>query len=457
MKHTLPPRDAGEIAVLGLGKSGASAAALLCSRGYSVYVSDRGDTELLHERALALQSDGVSVQLGGHDLVRIAAASLVVASPGIPPTASAVAAATSARVEVVSEIELALRAVPELRYVAITGTNGKTTTTALIGHLLRALGANAPDAGNIGTPLSEVLLASELPDWIALELSSFQLHDTPSVAPTIGVLTNLSADHLDRYSTVEEYFADKALLFRNAAPESRWVLNADDPRVLHMARGVAGIHLQFSTSTRADAWYDRDANVLCVMGEEILSRSDLALLGDHNVANALAATLAVMCAEPEYRTADARSRIVSALSSFHAMPHRLELVGEWNGVQWINDSKATNVDSTSVAVAGMTRPTILLLGGRHKGEPYTRLADPVRRHVKHVLAYGEAGDTVERDLAGVVALERVPGSFGDVIARARALAERGDAILLSPACSSYDMFNNYIERGDRFRALASGG
>ncbi|MGI9089505.1 MAG: UDP-N-acetylmuramoyl-L-alanine--D-glutamate ligase [Gemmatimonadaceae bacterium] len=456
MKHTLPPRDAAEIAVLGLGKSGASAAALLRSRGYAAYASDGGDSEALHERALALESAGVSVQLGGHDLARIAAASLVVASPGIPPTAPPVAAAASAGIEVISEIELALRAAPDLRYVAITGTNGKTTTTALIGHILRALGAIAPDAGNIGTPLSEVLLASELPDWIALELSSFQLHDSPSVAPTIGVLTNLSADHLDRYASVDEYFADKALLFRNATPESRWILNADDARSLDMARGVAGEHLHFSTRTRADAWYDRGADVLRVMDEEILPRTDLALLGDHNVANALAATLAVMSAAPEYRTDDVRSQIAAALRSFHAMPHRLELVGEWDGVQWINDSKATNVDSTSVAVAGMTRPTILLLGGRHKGEPYTRLADSARRHVKHILAYGEAGETVQHDLADVVPLELLATSFDQVIERARALAQPGDAILLSPACSSYDMFNNYIERGERFRVLASG-
>lgn len=455
MKYPLPPRDTGEIAVLGLGKSGMAAAALLRSRGYSVYASDSGDSESLHERALALESNGVSVQLGGHDLDRIGRSSLLVLSPGIPPSVTPVVDAERVGLEIISEIELALRAVPELRYVAVTGTNGKTTTTALAGHLFRALGLNAPDAGNIGLPLCEVLLQSRLPDWVMLELSSFQLHDTPSVAPAVGVLTNLSADHLDRYSGVEQYFADKALLFQNATSESRWVLNSDDSRSLALVQGVAGEHLHFSIQERADAWYDRNNDALRVLGDKIIARSELALLGDHNVANALAATLAVMSTSPDFRSVDARSTIASALRSFHALAHRLELVGEWGGVQWINDSKATNVDSTHVAVAGMTRPTILLLGGRHKGEPYTRLVGPIRGHVKQVLAYGEAAATVEHDLREAVAVERVDGAFDAVIERARALAEPGDVVLLSPACSSYDMFNNYVERGERFRSLAT--
>lgn len=454
MKHTLPSRDSGEIAVLGLGKSGAAAAALLRSRDYAVYICDGGDSEVLRERALGLQNNGATVQLGGYDLERIARAALAVVSPGIPPEAAPVTMALKSGIDLVSEIELALRAVPELRYVAVTGTNGKTTTTALIGHLLRALGARAPDAGNIGTPLSEVLLGEQLPDCVALELSSFQLHDTPSVDPAVGVLTNLSADHLDRYGSVDEYFADKALMFQNASSGSRWILNADDARSLQLAENIAGTHLHFSVLAQADGWYDRASGVLRIMGHEILPRADLALLGDHNVANALAAGLAVMSLAPEYRSEEARAHISTALRSFHALAHRLELVGEWDRVQWINDSKATNVDSTHVAIAGMTRPTVLLLGGRHKGEPYTRLAELARTHVKHILAYGEAAATVENDLRGVVPLERVDGSFDQVVARARELAHVGDAVLLSPACSSYDMFHNYIERGDRFRALA---
>lgn len=451
--RALPPASAGEVSVLGIGASGFAAAQLLLRRGYRVYVSDAGSSEGMHVRALGLESAGADVQLGDHDLERITNGSMVVVSPGIPATSPPVQAAIAARVEVVSEIELALRCAPDLRYVAVTGTNGKTTTTALIGHLLRALGTGAMDAGNIGTPLSEVVLSGAA-TWVALELSSFQLHDTPSVAPGVGVLTNLSPDHLDRYAGVAEYFADKALLFRNATQESRWVLNADDGRSLEMAWGVSGEHLHFSVRDRADAWYDRETGMLRVMAEEVVARSDLALLGDHNVANALAATLAVMAAAADHRTARARDQIARALKTFHAMPHRVELIGEWDGVQWINDSKATNVDSTQVAVAGMTRPTVLLLGGRHKGEPYTRLGPTIREHVRHIIAFGEAADIIAADLAGTVPLDRVDGSFDQVIAQARDVARPGDAVLLSPACSSYDMFTNYVERGERFRVLA---
>jgi UDP-N-acetylmuramoylalanine--D-glutamate ligase len=450
----LQPPAAGEVAVIGLGRSGAAATELLLARGYAVYACDDGESQKLGGIADQLRMRGAAVQAGGHDAQRVARAALVVVSPGVPPASDSLVSARAASREIISEIELALRCDPDLRYIAVTGTNGKTTTTALTGHILRALGQNAPDAGNIGTPLSSVVSDPIRADWVSLELSSFQLHDTPSVEPAVGVLTNLSPDHLDRYASVGEYFADKALLFRNATAESRWVMNADDPESLRLAGDVAGEHFRFSVVEQADAWYNRGARSLVALGAPLLPRAELRLLGDHNVANALAASLAVMCAAPEFRSADARAAIADAIRSFHALPNRLESVGEWDGVEWINDSKATNVASTQVAVQGMTRPTILLLGGRHKGEPYTALADPVRSHVKQVIAFGEAGPIIQQDLGGLAPLVLVTGSFEDVIAAARSLARAGDAVLLSPACSSYDMFNNYMERGDRFRALA---
>ena len=294
------------------------------------------------------------------------------------------------------------------------------------------------------------------PVWYALEVSSFQLEDTPSLAPLVGVLTNLTPDHLDRYASVAEYYAAKARLFANASATSRWVWNADSPEVRRLASGIPGQHVQFSL-VRSDvaAWYDRPRHRLMLDSEPLLARGDLGLIGDHNVANALAASLAVAVADPAHRTPASRERIAAGLRSFRALAHRLEVVGEFGGVQWINDSKATNVDSARVAIAGMQRPTVLLLGGRHKGEPYTSLADDIRRHVKVVLAYGEAAPIVETDLAGVVPLERLGSSFETVVARARALAAPGDAVLLSPACSSYDMFDNYEVRGAEFRRLAA--
>ena len=446
----------GEIAVIGLARSGRAAARLLARSGADVYASDAGRSIEIEATAVALQLDGADVQVGGHDLARIRAASLVVVSPGVPPNSAPLGAAKAAGVRIVSEIEIGLRFLPNLKYIAITGTNGKTTTTALAGHLLKALGRRAATAGNIGTPLTELAATAAPPDWVALEVSSFQLHDTPSIAPTVGVLTNLSANHLDRYDSVEAYYGDKALLFQNATPASHWVTNADDPDVQRMVDQVPGMHYRFSVRDRTEAYYDRGAGQLVVLGHPLMDRSDLSLLGDHNVANALAAALAVTTADQQHRTERALSSIGRALSEFHALEHRIERVGEFGGVTWINDSKSTNVASTLVAMRGMTRPTVLLLGGKHKGEPYTDLAPELQRTGRAVIAYGEAASLIERDLAGAVPLTRLGSSFDEVVATARRLAERGDVVLLSPACSSYDMFDNYEQRGRVFKQLVAG-
>ena len=446
----------GEISVLGLARSGRAAAELLRRAGAAVYASDAGTGDAVVHAATALEKLGVSVQQGGHDLARLARSALVVASPGIPPDAPPLAAARQGGVPIVGELEIALHFLPHQRYVAITGTNGKTTTTAIAHRLLEGLGYDAVAAGNIGTPLAEVALRARQPDWIALETSSFQLHDTPSIAPTAGILTNLSANHLDRYSGVEEYFADKARLLRNAADRSVWVSNADDGEVQRMMEGVRGTHLRFTTGPGiSDGYFDRGRVQLVVLGAPLVERGDLALLGDHNVANALAASLAVMGADEAHRTDDARARVADALRRFRALEHRIEPAGRYDDVEWINDSKSTNVASTLVALRGMQRPTVLLLGGRHKGEPYGALADEVRRTVKLVVAFGEAAPLVEQDLDGVVPIARLGSSFEAVLERAREGAAAGDAVLLSPACSSYDMFDNYEERGREFKRIAA--
>lgn len=459
------PASGRETAVIGLGKSGRAVATLLARRGHRVYASDASNTEVVLENAGALRAAGVDTDSGGHDLGRIARAAEVVVSPGVPPESPPLDAARTARIPIVSEIEVALRYLPELRYVAVTGTNGKTTTTALVRHLLSALGADAVEAGNIGTPLADVALRPVPPSWVSLEVSSFQLHDTPGLNPTVGVVTNLSPDHLDRYDSVEKYYADKALIFANAHAGSRWVVNADDPELTRLmskaakqAGRLAGTTLRFSLRERdTEAWYDRVSDQLMVQGAPLLPRAQLQLFGDHNVANALAASLAVMAADPSYGGDDERRRIAHALTTFRALKHRLEPAGEFGGVQWINDSKATNVSSTLVAVQGMTKPTILLLGGRHKGEPYTALAEPLSRVGGRVLAYGEAGPLVQADLEGAVTVERLGSSFEEVIQRARDIAQPGDVVLLSPACSSFDMFRNYEERGAEFKRLAAKG
>jgi len=450
----LVPRE-GEIAVIGLARSGRAAAMLLRKHGYNVYASDVASSPDTGRCAEELRAQGIVVDVGRHDLERLERASLVVASPGVPPSARPLAFAREKGVRIASEVEVALHFLDVSRIIAITGTNGKTTTTALIAHLLRGLDLEAVEAGNIGTPLSEIASREQQPKWISLEMSSFQLHDTPSLKPDVGVLTNLSPDHLDRYASVEEYYSDKARLFANADPNSAWVVNEDDKAVMRMVRDVAGHKFPFSVVGEATAHLDARSNQLVVLGAPLLSREDLPLLGQHNVGNALAASLAVMAADRSHQTQKARKGIAAALKTFRSLPHRLELVGEFGGVQWINDSKATNVSSTAVAIDGMERPTVLLLGGRHKGEAYTPLAEAVRRKVKRVIAYGEAAPIIATDLRPVVDVVRLGSDFEEVIRVAKAAARAGEAVLLSPACSSYDMFSNYEERGERFRALAA--
>ena len=439
----------GVVAVLGLGLSGVAAARLLAREGARVYASDASDHPYAGAAALALRTlPGVEVEVGRHDLGKIRTAAGVVVSPGVPPDAPPLAAAREAGREIVSEIDLGFRAARAqgVRCIAITGTNGKTTTTALIAHLLRVAGLKAEASGNIGLPLSDVALGAERYQWLAVEVSSFQLHDSPHFAPDVGVLTNLAPDHLDRYPSVDAYYADKRLLFRNATAESVWVLNADDLAVLALAAGAAGTVSRFSLARPADGWYDARERRLRLGGTDLIAREELQLLGEHNVANALAAALAV------HEAGIPPSRIAEGLRSFRALPHRLEFIREVGGVRWINDSKATNLASTAVAVAAMDRPFVLLLGGRHKGERYTRLAPLLAERCRLVIAFGEAGPLVEEDLKGRVTLERGT-TFADVITRARRAARPGDTVLLSPACSSYDMFKNYEERGALFRKL----
>ncbi|MGQ0538070.1 MAG: UDP-N-acetylmuramoyl-L-alanine--D-glutamate ligase [Gemmatimonadaceae bacterium] len=446
---------AGEVAVIGLARSGAAVARLLRRQGCAVYASDAkrsAETEAVGADLLAL---GCAVDLGGHDLSRIARAAFVVTSPGVPPDAAPLAAARAAGIAIWSEVEVALRALPDLRYIAITGTNGKSTVTHLAAHLLRALGLTAEAAGNIGDPLGCLALAAERPLWAALEMSSFQLHDTPSIAPSVGVLTNLAPDHLDRYSSVAAYYADKALLFRNATADSAWVVNGDDAAALDLVADSAGRVYRFSlTNTTGDAVLDTAADALLLFGEPLLLRCELPLLGAHNVANALAAALAVSVSDRAHRTPEGRRRLAQGLRSAAPLEHRLQPVGEFDGVLWINDSKATNVAAARVAIESMTRPTVVLLGGRGKGESYEALADPIRRHCRSVIAYGEEGDRIAAGIAGAAPIERLTGTFEAAVLRARAVARRGDAILLAPAVTSWDMFHNYEERGRTFAALA---
>jgi UDP-N-acetylmuramoylalanine--D-glutamate ligase len=451
---------AGEtIGVLGLARSGLAASRLALARGARVYASDAGSSGAVARAGDEVRALGGEADTGGHDVRKLAACDRIVLSPGIPPTAGVLREDGIRGVPVVPEIELAFEQL-ECPVIAVTGTNGKTTVTAMIEALLRASGVDAVAGGNIGHPLSDVALRDPPPAWAVVECSSFQLAGIRAFAPAIGVLTNLAPDHLDRYPDVESYYADKARLFLNASASSLWVLNGEDEAARDLAGGAGGQRFLFRvTSLPAEeevgGWLTPDGWLTLRLNHEqeerLLPAVELRILGLHNVANALAAALAA-------RLAGATpAGIEAGLRAFEAPPHRLQPIGERGGVLWIDDSKATNVASTGVAVRGMTRPVVLLLGGRHKGEPYTELLGAMTGRVRAVVAYGEAGPRIEADLAGSVPVERVDGDFEAVVERARAVARPGDAVLLSPACSSYDMFSDYEERGRRFAELATGG
>jgi UDP-N-acetylmuramoylalanine--D-glutamate ligase len=439
------------VGVLGLARSGRAAAMLALSRGEHVFASDAGDSIEMRTAADEIRALGGEAETGGHSVAKLAACDVIVVSPGIPPDAEVLRDEQVRAVPRISELEYGFQALTS-PVLAVTGTNGKSTTTALAAHLLRAAEYDAPAAGNIGVALSEVALRPKKPDWIVVEASSFQLADIDTFAPSIGVVTNLSPDHLDRYESVAAYYADKANLFRNATPSSRWVLNGEDTAVRALPGGAPGERREFRVSTPLAAGlsggFVRDG-VLVLRDEEreepLLAASALPLFGEHNRANALAAAVAASVAGA------GPASIRRGLGTFQGLEHRLEVVADRDDVLWINDSKATNIASTIVALRSMTRPTVLLLGGRHKGEAYTALLEALRGRVRAVIAYGEAATIVEADLRDHLPIERVTGGFDAVVERAASLALPGDVVLLSPACASYDMFRDYEDRGRAFR------
>ncbi len=439
----------GEVAVVGLGRSGAAVTRLLAREGFRVYASDVADSAMLRAMAKTLSGPTVSVDVGSHDLERIAGAVVVIASPGVSPSAPPLQSARDAGVDILAELDLAAMMLEDVRLIVVTGTNGKTTTTALIAHCLAEQGVPEIAAGNIGLPLVEVAALPDHPSWLAVEASSFQLHDAPHLTPAVGVLTNLSPDHLDRYSNEAAYYADKRNLFRNASAESVWVVNGDDDAALRLAQDVPGQHLHWSLERPANAWFDRSSGQLLLDDEPLLERSDLALLGNHNVANALAAALAV------HASGEDRAAIASGLRTFESLAHRLEPVREVNGVLWINDSKATNVSSAVVALKAMDRPFVLLAGGRPKGDSYRPLVALLHERCKAVVAYGEARAALTKELAEAAPVERVE-MFADAVAVAARRAREGEVVLLSPACASFDQFESYEERGAAFVSLVEG-
>lgn len=451
-----PVLEGKKVTVVGLARSGVAAARLCLREGARVTVTDARPAEALEAALAGLPEAGVRRALGGHDERDFTGADLVVVSPGVPLAIAPIRAARRAGVPVWGEVELAWRFLGGAPLVAITGTNGKSTTTALTGALFAA---DRPTftGGNLGTPLCEHVLSGRPAEVVVAELSSFQLEGIDRLRPKVAAILNVTPDHLDRYDGVEAYAAAKARLFEAQQPGDFAVANARDDRAMAMAGAsrAALYTFGFGPPTRAAArapeegsdeiWFYRYA----AGSPERFRLRNRALRGRHNRENAMAALLcARLLGVPGARAQE-------VLDSFGGLAHRLELVRERGGVEWINDSKATNVDSTAVGLAAFPAgaPRVLLLmGGRGKKAPYAPLRALFAGRVKALLTLGEDAPAVERELGDLAPTEGC-GTLQAAVARAAALAGPGDVVLLSPACASYDQFDSYEHRGAAFRAL----
>jgi len=449
-----PLRLAGQrVLVVGLARSGVAAARVARARGAQVTVTDRRAATELAPAVKELEGE-VEFALGGHDADDFTRADLVVVSPGVPLALPEIQGARRQGVPVLAEVELAARLLPPAPLVGITGTNGKSTTTALAGALL-GRDRRVFTGGNLGTPLSELVLSGRVVDAVVVELSSFQLEGIERLHPRIAALLNVTPDHLDRYRDVGEYALAKARLFMNQEAGDFAVANARDPRTVALAGASRAELLTFgdgAPAPRAARAPGGGGEIFVAPGqgapERYLVRSR-ALRGRHNVENAMAAAL---CAR---LLGVAGSQVQAGLDAFPGLPHRLELVRERRGVEWVNDSKATNVDSTQVGLAAFpaARPhVVLILGGRGKRAPYAPLRPLFDRRVKALLTIGEDAPAIEKELGDLGPTERT-GTLAAAVRRAAELAADGDVVLLSPACASYDQFRSYEDRGETFRRL----
>ncbi len=443
--------SAQHVVVVGLARSGIAAASFLARRGAAVVAVDSKREAELPPEALLLRAAGVRLELGAHRRESFEAASLVVVSPGVPWELPELQAARQAGVPVIAEIELAFRHLKG-RVAAITGTKGKSTTTAALGAMLREAGVDARVGGNIGAPLIGLVEGSTDATAFAVEVSSFQLEGIVSFRPHVAVWLNLSPDHLDRHPSLEAYVAAMARVFANQQASDWAVVNVDDPVVLAQARGARARQLLFRVTGEPlaagdGAFFEDGVATLRQSGrtEALFARADVVLPGAH-----LAGDLLVAAAAARLLGAPTDA-IARAVRGFRGVEHVLEHVATIAGVAYYNDSKATNVEAARRSLEAFSAPVVLILGGRYKGGDFGELAPSLRAHGRAVVAIGEATERVASALAQALPVERA-ASMQDAVARARSFARAGDVVLLAPACSSFDMFRDYAERGRAFKA-----
>lgn len=442
------------VLVVGLARSGTAAAEALARHGAQVVATDARPETAFAPEVQRLSDLGVELVLGDHPLSLLNGVDLIVVSPGVPDTIPLLAEADRRHLPVISELELAGR-LYQGPYVAITGSNGKTTTTTWVGRALKEAGLPHVVAGNIGVPLSRAVAGLAPGTWVVAEVSSFQLARTERFHPRIGAILNLSEDHLDRHGSFAAYCAAKARVFANQGPEDFLILNADDGPTRSLADLAKSRVLFFSRRQplkEEGAWVEEGQLVLGWQGKrELLCRvEELGIPGTHNLENALATALLARAAGAE------TTAIVHALKSFSGVEHRCEYVATIDGVRYINDSKGTNPDAAIRALEAFPPPIVLIAGGRDKGTDLAGLVEVIKARCRAVVLLGEAVPKFRQALraGGFTAVHEVD-SLTAAVRQARALARPGDTVLLSPACASFDMFANYEERGRAFKAAVA--
>jgi len=425
--------------VVGLARSGVAAARLLHSRGESVFVTDSGKPRASAE----LDALGIPWEGGQHTVAKFLQADEIVASPGVPLTIPPLQAARAKGVPIISELELASRYLKG-DIIGITGSNGKTTTTTLVGEILKAAGKTVQVGGNIGTAMCGLVDTSTPFTINVIEVSSFQLDAIVTFRPRVAALLNVTPDHLDRYADFAAYRRSKFRIFENQTDADIAVLNCDDPNVYPPPEGLRARRHYFSrTDGIADGAF-RFGGMLYLNGLAVMAASDVRLRGEHNIENVLAS----MAITSTYGVRS--STLTSVISEFRGVEHRIEYVASVRGVTFFNDSKATNVDSAIKAVASFDHNIILILGGRDKGAPYEPLIEAMKGKVKHVLLIGEASAKIAAAMDNRFPVTQV-SSLGDAVREGATIGEPGDVVLLSPACVSFDMFDNYEHRGRVFK------
>lgn len=441
------------IVVMGLARTGLAVARFLKSRGARVTVTDQATEKGLGTFARQVKELDVALELGGHRPETLAGADMIVISPGVPHTIRPLEEARRKGIAVIGEIELSSRFI-QAPIVAISGTNGKTTTTELLGRMLSTAGLRVFVGGNIGNPLIEIAGRDAELDVIVAEISSFQLDTTEQFRPHVAVLLNISPDHLDRYDSVAAYADSKGRLFKNQGPQDYAVCHGGDPLVQEQARHIRGCRLDFYPQPPAGGGMGQGAiitprQIAVYIPGKIEGRIDLTrtpLIGPHNRENIAAAGLAALAAGADIQA------VQKAIDEFQTLAHRIEPVARVNGIQFINDSKATNVDAVIRALECFDPPVVLIMGGRNKGYDFGPLFDPVRRRVKKLIVIGEARDEILAALADAPAQgSETAADLDQAVRRAFAVAAPGETVLLSPACASFDMFANYAARGETFR------